>query len=119
MKQTATNVAQRLHEAIDQRDAEALLSLYADTAEMRIVDRMHPPSKPLEMHGKRQISEYFHDIFSRDMTHRIEDEVIGDDRLAFMEACQYPDGLRVVTSSILQLQDGKIVHEVDVQEWDE
>ena len=62
--------------------------------------------------------QYFNDIFQRNMTHKIQDEVVGDNRMSFTEDCQYPNGTRVFTSSTLEMRNGKIVREVEVQEWD-
>jgi hypothetical protein len=108
-----------LRRAYEQRDAELALSLYADNAEVRLVDHNNPPSSPLVLHGKEQISEHLRDVLSREMTHRVENEVIGEDRAALNIACQYPDGGRVYCAGMLEVRDGKIVREVGVQAWDE
>ena len=108
-----------LRQAIEQRDAELLVGLYADNAVVRIIDRFHPPSAPLELLGKQAISDFMHDIYQRDMTHRIEDEVVGENRLSFNEACQYPGGERVLAATVLDLQHGKIIQQITVQAWDE
>lgn len=108
-----------LRHGIEQLDAELLLNLYADDAELRIVNRHTTPSSPRELHGKEQITEYLRDVCGRAMTHRIEREVVGEDRVAFNEACEYPDGTRVLAATTLELQDGKIVQQVNVEAWDE
>ena len=104
---------------IEQLDAELLINLYADDAELRIVNRYTTPSSPRELHGKEQITEYLNDVCGRAMTHRIEREVIGEDRVAFNEACEYTDGTRVLAATTLELQNGKIVQQVNVEAWDE
>ena len=71
------------------------------------------------LHGKEQIAEYLRDGLGREMTHRVENEVIGENRVAFNVACQYPDGNRVLCAAVLELRDGKIVWDVSVQAWDE
>jgi hypothetical protein len=53
------------------------------------------------------------------MTHRIEGEVVGDERVAFNEACEYPDGTRVLGATTLEVRDGKIVRQVNVEAWEE
>jgi hypothetical protein len=53
------------------------------------------------------------------MTHRIENEVIGEERVAFNEACEYPDGAKVLCAATLEVQDGKVVRQVNVEAWDE
>jgi ketosteroid isomerase-like protein len=108
-----------LRRAGEQRDPDAMLELYADDAEVRIVDRNTPPSSPRVLRGKEEIAEYLRDVFGRDMTHTIENEVAGEDRVAFNVACEYPDGTRVLAAQNLEVRDGKIVREVEVVAWDE
>ena len=72
------------------------------------------------LRSKELIAEHLSDVCSRDMTHRIESEVVGKDRIAFNEACEYPDGLRVLTAAAaLDVRDGKIYRQVNVEAWDE
>lgn len=108
-----------LRRAYEERDAELATSLYADDAEVRVIDRNNPPSSPFELHGKEEIGDYLRDAVSRDIKHHIENEVIGEDRVAFNVACEYPDGNRVFCAGILEVRDGKIVRDVSVQAWDE
>lgn len=108
-----------LRRAHERRDLDLRLGLYADDAVLRRVDRNNPPSSPLEVRGKEQIAEYWRDVFSRDMTHRIEGEVASEDRVAFNVACEYADGTRVLAAETVEVRDGKIVQEVSVQAWDE
>ncbi len=108
-----------LRQAIEGRDAETLVGFYADDAEMITVNRNTTPSAPHLLRGKEQIAEYLRDICSREMTHRVENEVVGEDRIAFQEACEYPDGVRVLGAETLEIRDGKIVRQVNVEAWDE
>ena len=52
------------------------------------------------------------------MTHEVEAGVGDADRLAFTQACAYPDGTRVLCSAMLELAQGKIARQVTVQAWD-
>ncbi len=108
-----------LRRAIEQSDFESLVSFYADDAELLTVNRRTPPSSPEVLRGKEEISEYLHDVCSREMTHRVENEVVGENRVAFNEACEYPDGTRVLGAQTLELRDGKIARQVNVEAWDE
>jgi SnoaL-like domain len=108
-----------LRRAAEGKDPEAMLGLYADDAEYVRVDRNSTPSSPMTLRGKEEVGEYLRDVFSRDMTHRIENEVVGEDRAAFNWACEYPDGTRVLAAETVELRDGKIVRQVSVQAWDE
>ncbi len=105
--------------AAEGKDPDSMLGLYADDAEYVRVDRNSTPSSPMALRGKEEISEYLRDVFSRDMTHSIENEVLGEDRAAFNWACEYPDGTKVLAAETVELRDGKIVRQVSVQAWDE
>lgn len=108
-----------LHRAMEGRDLGALMGLFSDDAELRVVDKGHPPSNPLECKGKGAIEQYYRDLFGREMTHTILQEVASEGSLAYTEDCEYPDGTHVLTNSMLELENGKIVRGVDVQAWDE
>lgn len=108
-----------LRRAIEQADESGLMSFYADEAEIEVIDKDHPPGAPLLITGKSAIGEMFHDICGRAMTHEVQDQVLTPDRVAFNEACRYPDGLRVLSANTLDLREGKIVRHRLVQAWDE
>ena len=103
-----------LKRAIEARDGKALASFYADNAEMRIVDRNNPPSKPRKVKGKAAIAAFHDDVCSRAMTHKVETGVTDADRLAFVQSCAYPDGTKVLCSTMLELKGGKIVRQTVV-----
>ncbi|WP_369229973.1 nuclear transport factor 2 family protein [Streptomyces sp. R21] len=108
-----------LRQGIEGRRADALLSLYADDAEIRVVDRNTQPSHPKVMHGRGEIGEMLTDVYGREMTHKLENCVIQGDRVAFTESCEYPDGVKVLAESMMSLKDGKIVQQTMLQAWDE
>ena len=107
-----------MHRAFEQRDIELLMSLYADDAEVRIVNRDNPPSSPFELHGKEEIRNYLQEI-PPEITERLDQVVADDERAAITVTCQYPDGNRVLCTAMLDLHNGKIVREVAVEAWDE
>lgn len=108
-----------LRRAIEGRDADTLAGLYAEDAEVITVNRNTTPSSPNVLRGKEAIGDYLRDVCSREMIHRVENEVVGEDRVAFQEACEYPDGTRVLGAETLEVRDGKIVRQVNVEAWDE
>ncbi|MBA2715310.1 MAG: nuclear transport factor 2 family protein [Rubrobacteraceae bacterium] len=107
-----------MRHAIEGSDYEALVAFYADDAEMRMVNKNATPSSPMVLRGKAEISEMLRDVCGRAMTHHVEDEVVGGNRVAFNEACEYPDG-RVLGATTLELQDGMIVRQTNIEAWDE
>ncbi|GHH85759.1 nuclear transport factor 2 family protein [Streptomyces capitiformicae] len=108
-----------LRRGTEQANAATLLSLYADDAEIRVVDRNTQPSHPKVMHGRAEIGDMLEEICSRDMTHKLEQCVVQGDQVAYTESCEYPDGVRVLASSMISLRDGKIVDQTLIQAWDE
>ncbi|MGH3146525.1 MAG: nuclear transport factor 2 family protein [Rubrobacter sp.] len=108
-----------MRSGIERSDFDVLIDLYAEDAELRTVNKNSTPSSPQVLRGKEAIAEMLSDICGRAMTHHIENEVVGEDRVAFNEACEYPDGTRVLTASTLDVNDGKIVRQVNVEAWDE
>jgi ketosteroid isomerase-like protein len=110
---------EKLRRALQESDAASLLELYADDATMIIVDRNKPPSTPMTLTGKADIAAFWRDVCAREMTHKVEREVVGTDRVAFVEECVYPDGCRVMSSMTLALRDGRIAEHLTVQAWDE
>jgi nuclear transport factor 2 (NTF2) superfamily protein len=108
-----------LRRAIEERDADTLVGFYAEDAEVHTINRNTTPSSPQVLRGKEQIAEYLRDVCAREMTHRVENEVVGENRMAFQEACEYPDGTRVLGAETIELRDGKIVRQVNVEAWDE
>ena len=108
-----------LRRAIEERDAEAQLALYAEDAEVTLVDRVAQPSAPRILRGRDEIRTWIEDVCGRDMTHRVKDVVQDDDGVAFTEACAYPDGTRVLCATVLQTGEGRVTRQVGIQAWDE
>lgn len=109
-----------LKRAVEGLDAELLLSFYAEDAEARWVGPGAPPSSPLVWRGKQEISEVFRRAYSREMTQCVEDEVIGEDRLALTVTSEFPDGKRQLCASTIELNEGgKISRHTMVDVWDE
>jgi ketosteroid isomerase-like protein len=108
-----------IKQAIEGRDGRMLASFYADDATVRVIDRNNPPSRPREVHGKSAISAFWDDICSRAMTHEVNFSVADGERLAFSQACAYPDGAKVFCLAMLEIKGGKIARQTVVQAWDE
>ncbi len=104
-----------LRRAIEERDADQRVGVYADDAEIHTVNKNTTPSSPQVLRGKEEISEYLHDVCGREMTQHVENEVVGENRISFYEACEYPDGARVLGAETLEVRDGKIAHQVNVE----
>ncbi len=101
----------------------AIEGLDADDAEMRIVNKNDTPTSPRIVRGKEEITAYLRDVCGRAMTHLVHNEVIGEDRVAFNEACEYAEGGagggKVLAAITLDVRDGKITRQTNVEAWDE
>lgn len=120
MSTTTHPILETIRTATESRDAAALAALYADDAEVSVVDRATPPSSPRVLHGKGEVVAYLEDTCSREMTHEVRDLVHGDERIAHTVRCRYPDGTRVLCMTVAELDgDGRIARQTIVQAWDE
>ncbi|WP_042434241.1 cupin domain-containing protein [Streptacidiphilus anmyonensis] len=110
-----------LRRGIEDRDASALRGLYATDARMTIVDHRDQPSHPMEITGTAAIGEFLDDVCSREMEHRLGQVVVSADgsHAAYLEECRYPDGTRVLSTSMLDLRDGLVTTQSVLQAWDE
>lgn len=108
-----------LRRGLEERDADTLVALYAEDAEIVEIDKDHPPTSPRTIRGRDAIATHLADVCGRDMTHTLERPVVGDGRLAFTEACAYSDGTAVMCMATADLDaDGTISHQVAVTAWD-
>jgi len=105
--------------AIEERDSSAQLAMYADDAEVTLVDRVAQPGAPRVLRGRGEIQAWIEDVCGRDMTHRVQHTVQDDSGVAFTEACRYPDGAGVVCATVLELDNGLVARQIGVQAWDE
>ena len=84
--------------AIVRCDPDAKLVLYAEDAQHAV---------PFELSGKAEIAKHLRATFGHKTSHRVEREAVGEDRVTFRKACEYPDGGRVRVETTLQLREGK------------
>ena len=108
-----------IQRAIEGNDANTLINLYADDAQLRIIDKYHTPSQPTVLRGKSAIADYYNDVCARAMSHKVEDAVSDSRHIAFLEDCRYPDGMQVSSTAILEIANDKIVRQTTIQVWDE
>jgi hypothetical protein len=103
-----------LRQAIERCDPDLILGFYAEEANLSIVNANAQRSFPFELCGKAEIAKHLRGAFGQETSHRVEGEVVGDDRVTFREECEYLDGDRVMVETTLEVRDGKIVRQVDV-----
>lgn len=99
-------------------DVEALLGLYADEVELVQVDRDNPPSSPRVRRGKEVFKGMFEHCAAAGVKATVENAVAGEDRAALTITCEFPGGRKVMANTILELEAGRIVRELDIQSGD-
>ena len=99
-------------------DVEALLGLYTEDVELVQIDRDNPPSSPRSRHGKDVFRGMFEHCAAAEVKATVENAVAGEDRAAATVTCEFPGGRKVVANAIFELEDGRIVRELDVQSGD-
>jgi SnoaL-like domain len=100
---------------IERCDPDLLLSFYAEDARLSIVNAVTPRAAPFELHGRAEIAKHLRATFGQQASHRVErDADVGEDRVRFLEACEYSDGGRILVETTLEVEGGKIVRQVDV-----
>jgi hypothetical protein len=108
-----------LKTAVETRDVEKLLPLYGPDATVMVVNKHTTPSRPYQTESRSELETYFGDVCARDITHDVGNEVIGANRVAYTEMCEYPEGSKVFTANYLDIDDGVIVKHTIVETWDE
>jgi hypothetical protein len=99
-----------LSRAIQSQDRRYQLALYADNAELEILDSSHlePPLQVL--HGKPEIAKWLDAMSSRAVSYSVRDAVGGPDGVRFTEECVYPDGKTLVFECRADVSRGQIKH---------
>jgi hypothetical protein len=96
-----------LRVGIEHCDPDVMLGFYADDAQLSIVHAKAQRSIPFELHGKTEIAKHLRAAYGQGASHRVERKVVGEERTTFREACEYPDGSRVVIETTLEVRKGK------------
>jgi hypothetical protein len=104
--------------AYEEWDIEALLALYADELELVQIDRDNPPSAPRTRHGRDVLKGMLEHCAGARVVATVENTVAGEQRAAATITCAFPGGRRVLANASLEIEDGRIVRELDVLSGD-
>lgn len=104
--------------AYEEWDIDALLALYAHEVELIQIDRDNPPSSPRTRHGRDVLRGMLEHCAGAGVVATVENTVAGGDRAAATITCAFPGGRKVLANAILELDDGRIVRELDVLSGD-
>jgi SnoaL-like domain len=104
--------------AYEEWDIEALLALYVDEVELIQIDRDNPPSAPRTRHGRDVLRGMLEHCAGAGVVATVDNTVADERRAAATITCEFPGGRRVLANAILELEDGRIVRELDVLSGD-
>jgi hypothetical protein len=103
-----------LRRAIESGDALYRTALYADRAELRIVDSEQPADPPRVLKGRSAIAGWIGRMYGPDNTHRVLESAADGEQIRLVEERQTADGLRVVYAIAAEVDRGQIVRETAV-----
>ena len=106
-----------LKRAFEAGEPEGILEFYSPDLEHIEVDQDAPPTSQ-RTSGFEEIRRAFEGIAQAGMRLRIDNQVIGEDRAACTITVEFPDRRRLLSNTIFDLQDGKIVRQLDIQVTD-
>ena len=118
VKTTASFDTATFKRAYESWDIEALLELYADELELVQIDRDNPPSSPRTRQGRDVLRGMLEHCAGAGVVAMVENTVAGEDRAAATITCKFPGGRRVLANATLEIEDGRIVRELDVLSGD-
>jgi hypothetical protein len=106
-----------LRRAFEANEVDTVLTFYADRLEHIEIDAGAPPKSPRTT-DKKQLRGALEGAAEGGIRLHIDNPLVGQDRAACTITCQMPDGKRLVSNTIYDLEDGKIVRQLDVQVMD-
>lgn len=109
----------RFTRAAEQRDAATQLSMYGSDATVTITNKISQPGAPRVIRGHDEIKAWLEDMYSRDMTHKVQHRIKDETGVAYTQACRYPDGTNVLCATVIKLHGGAISDQTVLEVWDE
>jgi hypothetical protein len=103
-----------LRRAIESGDALYRTALYADAAELRIVDSDAPARPPQVLQGRSAIAAWIASMYGCEDTHRVLESAAEGEWIRFVEEQETADGLRLVYATAAEVDHGQIIREVAV-----
>jgi hypothetical protein len=111
--------ADRFTRAAEERDAATQLSMYGPDAKVTIANKISQPGTPRVLRTHGEIKSWLEDMYSREMTHKVQHRVEDQTGVAYTQACRYPDGTNVLCATVIALDGGFIADQTVVEVWDE
>src|SRR5438876_2393113 len=98
-------------------DVDKVLEFYSEDLEHIEIDAGAPPNSP-RTSDFEHLGNALRGAAKAGIKLRMENTVAGADRAACTITCEFPDGRRLVSNTIYDLKNGKIMRQSDVQVTD-
>src|ERR1700749_4354672 len=92
-----------LRRAYSDRDAEALLALYADDATVEVIDHLNQPSPPRVIRGRAVLPANLNAVFASDRTNDVVIVASAGAALGYVARCTCADGTKVVCAATAEV----------------
>jgi hypothetical protein len=115
-RQTSFDIA-AFKRAFEANEVDKVLTFYADRLEHVEIDAGAPPKTP-RTSDKSHLHDALEGAAQGGVKLHMDNPLVGSDRAACTITCEMPDGKRLVSNTIYELSDGKIVRQLDVQVMD-
>ncbi len=106
-----------LKRAFESGDVDKVLEFYSEDLEHVEIDADAPPGSP-RASGFAHIGDALRGAVQAGIKLHIDNPVAGERRAACTITCEFPDGRRLVSNTIYDLEGGNIVRQFDVQVTD-
>jgi SnoaL-like domain len=103
--------------AFEAVDTEAIVAFYADDVEHVEIDAEAPPRSP-RVSGKDALREAFVGIAQGGIKLHLDSTVSAEERAACTITCEFPGGRTLMSNTIFDVADDKIVRQLDIQVMD-
>jgi hypothetical protein len=100
-----------LSRAIESGNAGYQLALYANDAEVQIIDSNDPGCCPQVLHGKDAIGTWINDMLAQCVRPTVTHPVLACDHLALVEELHTPDGTNLLYECTAEVHGGQIIKE--------
>jgi hypothetical protein len=98
--------------AIEERDAQYQLAVYADNAEVQIVDSSNGAEQLRRMHGKAAIRDWVEEMCAPDVTHHVVSPEASEAHVTLVEERLNQDGTKIRYSCTAEVVGGQITREI-------
>ena len=106
-----------LKRAFEAHQVDKVLEFYSSDLDHLEIDAGAPPKSPRRS-GIDYLGDAIQGAAQAGIKLHMENPVAGEDRAACTITCEFPDGRRLVSNTIYDLKDGKIIRQFDVQVTD-